>query len=194
LDRLDSAGNLGGHREAAGQLELHLSLRIESENKGNIPIRGTSTANGRAPTEDGCAGPAARAGRGAAASDGRAATSGPDGCSAAQDGRASVTSGGAGGGQEVRAGYPMLIVNGPDRRVWPRRPQSWDWRFENPALFPCFWLESGYIPRHLTRKHGSQRPSGGSRASQARLLTRFRRNQPENYHYGATRFFYASAP
>src|SRR6478609_6988993 len=27
----------------------------------------------------------------------------------------------------------------------------------------------------------------------ARLLTRFRRNQPENYHYVATRFFYASA-
>src|SRR5215218_7465105 len=27
----------------------------------------------------------------------------------------------------------------------------------------------------------------------ARLLTRFRRNQPENDHYGATRFFYASA-
>ena len=24
------------------------------------------------------------------------------------------------------------------------------------ALFPCFWLESGYTPRHLTRKHGSK--------------------------------------
>ncbi|MCC8974951.1 hypothetical protein [Bradyrhizobium brasilense] len=37
-----------------------------------------------------------------------------------------------------------------------------------------------------------KRPSGGNRAIQARLLTRFRRNQPENYHYVATRFFYAS--
>src|SRR5437879_11403275 len=27
----------------------------------------------------------------------------------------------------------------------------------------------------------------------ARLLTRFRRNQPEKYHYGVTRFLYASA-
>src|ERR1700742_3312060 len=38
-----------------------------------------------------------------------------------------------------------------------------------------------------------KRPSGGSRAVKARLLTRFRRNQPENYHYGATRFLYAPA-
>jgi len=30
------------------------------------------------------------------------------------------------------------------------------------------------------------RPSGGSRAVKARLLTRFRRNQPENQNYGAT--------
>jgi len=33
-----------------------------------------------------------------------------------------------------------------------------------PAVFPCLSRESGYIPRHLTRKHGSQRPSGGNRA------------------------------
>jgi len=33
-----------------------------------------------------------------------------------------------------------------------------------PAVFPCFSAESGYIARHLTRKHGSQRPSGGNRA------------------------------
>src|SRR6201989_3699324 len=32
------------------------------------------------------------------------------------------------------------------------------------AVFPCLSTESGYIPRHLTRKHGSQRPSGGNRA------------------------------
>jgi len=47
---------------------------------------------------------------------------------------------------------PPSIAGGARR--WPRKP----------AVFPCFWLESGYIPRHLTRKHGSQRPSGGSRA------------------------------
>src|SRR5216684_412042 len=37
-------------------------------------------------------------------------------------------------------------------------------RPRKPALFPCFSPKSGYIPRHLTRKHGFTRPSGGSRA------------------------------
>jgi hypothetical protein len=35
-------------------------------------------------------------------------------------------------------------------------PKSLIWMAEKPALFPCFWLESGYTPRHLTRKHGSK--------------------------------------
>ena len=100
--------------------------------------------------------PAARAGRGTAASDGCPAAA-PDGCSAAPDGRASAASGGAGGRQEVPAGCPMLIVDGQIRRVWPAAALNRrDWKAENPALFPCFWLESGYTPRHLTRKHGSK--------------------------------------
>jgi hypothetical protein len=35
------------------------------------------------------------------------------------------------------------------------RPIGWRPAW-NPAVFPCFWLESGYIARHLTRKHGSK--------------------------------------
>src|SRR6185436_15690131 len=45
--------------------------------------------------------------------------------------------------------------------------------------------KSRYIRPHLTRKHGCHRPSGGNRAAslydfRLALLTRFRRNQPEN--------------
>ncbi|KRR08315.1 hypothetical protein CQ12_36690, partial [Bradyrhizobium jicamae] len=118
--------------------------------------------------------------------DGSTTAAASDGRTAASDGRPAA-GGPLSSGQELPAGSPVLIVNGPDPRVWPETAlKSLIWKTENPAVFPCFWLESGYIARHLTRKHGSQRPSGGNRASQARLLTRFRRNQPENYHYGAT--------
>jgi hypothetical protein len=55
----------------------------------------------------------------------------------------------------------------------------------NHPISPCFSLKSRYIRPHLTRKHGCHRPSGGNRAAsryglRLALLTRFRRNQPEN--------------
>jgi hypothetical protein len=51
----------------------------------------------------------------------------------------------------------MLIVNGQIRRdLAGGGPKSWGRKAENQALFPCFWLESGYTARHLTRKHGSK--------------------------------------
>src|SRR5205823_14743921 len=52
------------------------------------------------------------------------------------------------------------------------------------------------IPLYTAPSHTEtwlKRPSGGSRAEKACLLTRFRRNQPENLDYGTSRFFYASA-
>ena len=69
-----------------------------------------------------------------------------------------AASGSSGGSQEVPAERSeMLIVLGRSHRcvaapaliaglAGPRKL----------ALFPCFWLESGYTPRHLTRKHGSK--------------------------------------
>jgi len=81
-----------------------------------------SAKDGSTTTPDGCAGPAARAGRCAAAADGRAATA-PDGSSAAQDGRATATSSGAcAGGPEMPAGCPVLTIPGQTLRVWPGRP------------------------------------------------------------------------
>jgi hypothetical protein len=66
---------------------------------------------------------------------------------------------------------------------------------EGPKIRPYF-LASGWNPAiHRAISHGNmaQKAVRWQPGHKARLLTRFRRNQPENYHYGATRFFYASA-
>ena len=73
----------------------------------------------------------------------------------------------------------------------PRRSDSGS-RATKMAGFPCFSPESGYIPRHLTRKHGSKgRPvAAGPQGSFAHTLP----EEPTGeLNDGATRFFYASA-
>ena len=59
--------------------------------------------------------------------------------------------------RSARRTFRMLIVCGQiapgSGRTGPKSPGH---KARKPALFPCFWLESGYIPRHLTRKHGSK--------------------------------------
>src|SRR5207244_8857642 len=64
-----------------------------------------------------------------------------------------------------------------------------------PKIRPYF-LASGWNPAiHRAISHGNmaQKAVRWQPGHKARLLTRFRRNQPENHHYVATRFFYASA-
>jgi pimeloyl-ACP methyl ester carboxylesterase len=66
-------------------------------------------------------------------------------------------------------------------------------------IIPCFCLESGYIPRHLTRKHGSKgRPVASGPEGRVFLHdVLFAHTFPEEptgeYHHGASRIFYASA-
>src|SRR3954463_9222844 len=69
---------------------------------------------------------------------------------------------------------------------------------QNTPAFPCFPRKSRYIPAHLTRKHGSQRPSGGNRAASLYglrlVLLHTLPEEPTGEHNdGTTRFFHASA-
>src|ERR1700720_1572627 len=62
-----------------------------------------------------------------------------------------------------------------------------------PALFPCFRRKSGYIPRHLTRKHGFKgRPVATGPTRLVCSHVSGGTNRRTDYH-GATRFLYASA-
>ena len=64
----------------------------------------------------------------------------------------------AGGSQESARRTFRNADGSADRTgVWPDGgPKSPGNKARKLALFPCFWLESGYTPRHLTRKHGSK--------------------------------------
>jgi hypothetical protein len=58
-----------------------------------------------------------------------------------------------------------------------------------------YFLASGWNPaiqRSISHGNMAQKAVRWQPGHKARLLTRFRRNQPENHHYVATRFFYAS--
>jgi hypothetical protein len=60
------------------------------------------------------------------------------------------------------------------------------------AGFPCFSRKSRYIPRHLTRKHGSKgRPV--ATGPQGSFAHTFPEEPTGELDYGASRFFYASA-
>src|SRR5712675_2848841 len=65
-------------------------------------------------------------------------------------------------------------------------------RVAEMAIFPCFSRNSSYIPRHLTRKHGSK-----GRPVAAGPLGSFAHTFPEEptgeLDDGTTRFLYASA-
>src|ERR1700722_12533196 len=65
------------------------------------------------------------------------------------------------------------------------------WRPKNPG-FPCFSRKSRYIPRHLTRKHGSKgRPvAAGPLGSSAHTFPEEPTGELDD---GTTRFLYASA-
>src|SRR3984893_13393526 len=53
---------------------------------------------------------------------------------------------------------------------------------QNPAIY-----------RAISHGNMAQKAVRWQPGHKARLLTRFRRNQPENFYYGASRFLYASA-
>src|SRR6267154_3401145 len=60
------------------------------------------------------------------------------------------------------------------------------------AGFPCFSRKSRYIPRHLTRKHGSKgRPV--ATGPQGSFAHTFPEEPTGELDHGASRFFYASA-
>jgi hypothetical protein len=81
----------------------------------------------------------------------------------------------------------------------PRAPKS----CENPGCWGENTPKTGLISLRIgeNRLYSApshtetwlKRPSGGNRADWLVLLTRFRRNQPENYIHGATRILDASA-
>ena len=82
----------------------------------------------------------------------RATTAAPDGCASAAPGSAA-----SGGSQEMPAECSEMLIVSADRTCLAGRgPKSPGNKARKLALFPCFWLESGYTPRHLTRKHGSK--------------------------------------
>ena len=100
---------------------------------------------------------------------------------------------GAGCGQEMPAERSEMLKTA-DRVAGPPMTDL-NGRSTGSQNRPYF-LASGENPLYTAPSHTEtwlKRPSGGSRADKARLLTRFRRNQPENQNYGATRFLYASA-
>src|SRR5882724_990493 len=65
-------------------------------------------------------------------------------------------------------------------------------RVAEMAIFPCFSPKSRYIPRHLTRKHGSKgRPvAAGPLGSSAHTFPEEPTGELDD---GTTRFLYASA-
>src|SRR5882757_4609747 len=64
-----------------------------------------------------------------------------------------------------------------------------------PQNRPDFLASCGNPAIYRAISHGNmaQKAVRWQPGHKARLLTRFRRNQPENFHYGASRFLYASA-
>src|SRR6202051_990033 len=61
------------------------------------------------------------------------------------------------------------------------------------AQFPCFSRKCRYIAA-ISHGNMAQKAVRWQPGHKARLLTRFRRNQPENLNDVATRFLYAPAP
>jgi hypothetical protein len=87
-----------------------------------------------------------------------------------------------------RAFCILALRKGNDRDALMRRAAAY---LRNRLYF----LASGWNPAiQPAISHGNmaQKAVRWQPGHKARLLTRFRRNQPENHHYVATRFFYAS--